>query len=267
MFGMIEKCECPICGKMYETNPRTCDCGFEGLVFLPAYATDEVRGQYAAQKKEQQFRIFKFAKQVYYGETVYEKSPLSLFDRDGRVDVDEALETRGLALVAPTEKETKGLPTRAIEGLLALRANVRALILHTDEAEYSLLDESRVEVLLLGAAFKRFCHGGLMQYCPLRYLWVDGKNRHLAADDNVIFSKDRTKLHLYARARPGEEYRVPESVKSLEPFSFFSPLYLKRLYLPRGIRISEDAFGHHNAYWQRDGEQVRVGPAFEIIYY
>ncbi len=267
MFGMIEKCECPICGKTYESNPRDCECGYTGLVFQPMYATDAVYEKYDAQKKEEAFRIYKFAKQVYYGEVAYEGSPLVTFHREAHVDVDEALEKRGLAVVDPVECRTAGLPTVAIEGLLAMRANVRALILNTDEAEYSMLDESHVETLLLGADFKRFCDGGLMQYGSLRYLWADGKNPHFTAEDNVLFNKSKTKLYLYARSRPGEEYRVPPSVKSLEPYSFYCPNHLKRLYLPRGIQIDKNALAVSNAYWNRDGVLEKTKPEFEVIYY
>lgn len=263
MFGTTEKCECPICGAAYECNPKTCQCGFDGLVFLPMFATEEVRRQYDAQRKEEAFRIFKFAKQVYYGETVYEKSELTFFERDGYVDIDEALEHRGLAVVDPDSDA----PTVAASGLVALRSNVRALILNTQAAKLEMLEESHVETLLLGQRFQHFCDGGLLQYAPLRYIWADGKNQHFVAEDNVLFDRDKASLQLYARARPGEEYRVPESVKRLEDFSFFEPLYLKRLYLPHGIRILENAFGYHNAYWKRDGVLTKVKPPFEIIYY
>jgi len=264
VFGMIEKSRCPICGKEYEITPEACKCGFDGVMFMPDFCTDTVRQKYEAQAKEQLFRIYKFAKQVYYGEVTYNKSELVTYVREDHIDIDEALETRGLAVVDPPKG---ALPTVAVEGLLAMRANVRALILNTNEAEYNMLDESPVEVLLLGADFKRFRDGGLWQSHPLRYLWVDGKSKHFEADDNVLFSKDRKRLHLYARSRPGDEYRVPESVKSLEPYSFFAPRYLKRLYLPRGIRVSEDAFGAHDSYWDRDGVLEKVRPEFEIIYY
>ena len=263
---MTEKSRCPICGKEYDTTPEVCTCGFDGVTFIPEFCTEEIRQKYEAQQKEQLFRIYKFAKQVYYGEMLYEKSELVTFPHEDRIDIDEALERRGLAVVDPPESKGE-VPTVAIEGLLAMRNNVYALILNTNEAEYSMLDESRVSVLLLGADFKRFRDGGLWQCCPLRYIWADGKNKHFKADDNVLFDHDGTKLHLYARARPGEEYRVPRSVKSLEPYSFYMPLHLKKLYLPKGIRVSKDAFGAHNAYWKRDGVLEKVRPLFEIIYY
>lgn len=267
MFGMTEKCECPICGKEYDHNPKICTCGFEGLVFLPVYVTDQVREQYAAQQRELDFRVFKFAKQVYYGEKVYPRSELELYPREMCVEVDEALERRGLAVVDPAPEERAGLPTVAIEGLLAMRSNVQALILNTTRAEYSMLDECCIKSLLLGADFESFCDGGLMQYAPLRYLWVDGKNKHFAAQDNVLFSKDGGELVLYARARPDEEYVVPKSVKSLGAYSFFCPNYLKKLYLPKGIRISKDALSPADHYEEVDGTLVNVKPSFEVIYY
>ena len=263
MSVVNEKCVCPICGKEYDTNPHTCTCGFDGIVYLPAYVSEQTKKQTEAQRKELAFRIFKFAKQVYYGETVYEKSELVTVDRGDYTEICEAVEHRGLAVVAPE----CDCPTVAVSGLIAMRQGVRALILNTDAAKTELLEESRVETLLLGHRFTAWPDGGLMQYAPLRYIWVDGKNKHFTAEDNVLFDKDKTRLHLYARSRPGEEYRVPESVKSLEAYSFFAPLFLKKLYLPQGICVSEDAFGHRNAQWDRDGALTAVAPEFEIIYY
>ena len=266
MYGLEEKCECPICKRSYETNPRTCACGFEGLVFLPFYIGEAERPRYESAQQELSFRIFKFAKQVMSGERSYPCSELSSDEWETRVDILEALEERGLALVDPEAEEAIGKPTVAAQGLLSMRASVRALVLNTTAAEYDMLDESHVESLLLGAKFKEFREGGLLQYAPLRYLWVDGKNKHFVARDNVLFDKKEGQLILYARARPGEEYHVPKSVKSLAPYSFFAPLHLKRLYLPRGIRLSPDTFGRRNAYRQQDGEMIPVRPEFEIIY-
>ena len=267
MQGVNEKCECPICGNVYENNPHTCACGFEGLVFLPFYMDEKARTRYAGAIKEQSFRIFKFAKQVWCGEREYPPSELVLRQRETHVEVEEALERRGVAVVAPDAQQSGGLPTVAIEGLLAMRANVRALVLNTVAAEYSMLDECRVESLLLGDRFERFADGGLLQYAPLRYLWVDSKNKSFVARDNVLFDKKKSKLFLYARSRPGEEYRVPPQVKELAPYSFFSPAHLKRLYLPRGIRISPHAFGRANSYVACDGGWKRLKPTMEIIYY
>ena len=266
MFGISEKCECPICGKVYETNPRICECGFEGLVFLPSYIDPAERARYDGALREQNFRIFKFAKQVACGEREYAPSELATSARESYVAIEEALEERGVAVVDPTALPT-ALPSVAVEGMLAMRANVRALVLNSTEARYNTLEESRVETLLLGERFARFSDGGLLQYAPLRYLWVDGKNKSFVAQDNVLFDKKMATLVLYARSRPDEEYRVPENVKALAPYSFFCVEALKRLYLPRGIKISPDAFGRANSYYERDGARTPVGPTFEIIYY
>lgn len=267
MFGMTEKSGCPICGKEYETTPKSCDCGFDGMAYLPCFATDAVKAQYREREKELSFRIFKFAKQVYYGEKPYEKSKLVLFRREKHVDVDEALERRGLAYVDCVEHGADALPTVAAEGLLAMRNTVRALILNVNEAWSTFLDECGVQILLLGADFQRFREGGFQQYRSLRYIWVDGKNPYFTADDNVLFNKNKTKIVAYAGSRPGEEYTVPPSVKCLEPYSFYLPDHLKRLYLPRGIRIPDAALMPSNIYHYVDGELVKMTPSVEVIYY
>lgn len=263
---MKEVSICPICGKEYDTTPDVCECGFFGLAFIPDFAPPEVSAKYDAARKKQAFDIFKFAKNVYFGKTDYPKTELVTYERDDHILVYEALAEGGLAFVDPERQDTK-LPTVADGGMIALRPNIKALILNTDEADYELLDESHVSILILGSRFKRFRDGGIMQYSHLRYLWADGKNESFTALDNVLFSKDMTKLYIYARAKEDEEYTVPKTVRSLERFSFFSPKNLKRLYLPRGIHIHPDAFGRSNSYVLRDGAYEKLKPEFEIIYY
>ena len=64
-------CVCPICRKEYETTPRVCSCGFEGLVAKTAFEPY----QSDAEARAELFHIFKFAKRVLYGQQPYEKTP------------------------------------------------------------------------------------------------------------------------------------------------------------------------------------------------
>lgn len=267
MYGINEKCICPICNAEYDTNPQACSCGFEGLTYIPFYMNDEMKEKYADREKEQLFRIFKFAKQVYLGEKPYEKSETVLFPREEYVDVDEALERRGLAYVEVDKSETDGKPTVACEGLLAMRSNIHAIILNVNCARAEMLDECSARILIIGSELQKFTDGGFIQYRGLRYIWADSKNQYFTADDNVLFNKDKTRLVAYALARPGKEYIVPPTVKYLEPYSFYRATNLEKLYLPRGIRMSDKAIMPNNVYHYVDGELVRSTPSFTVVYY
>ena len=110
-------------------------------------------------------------------------------------------------------------------------------------------------MLFLGPDFKRFTEGYIIPYAPVRYLWVDQKNKFFTAEDNVLFNKDMTELIFYPRHRPETEYRVPRSVKRIGKCSFGGAEYLEKLYFPEGVRI-DDA-------WLKSVET----DGLEIVYY
>lgn len=221
-------CQCPICKKEYQHNPVTCACGFEGLVSKECF----VPNRSASREGEELFAVFKFAKRVLYGKLPYPETPVFQNRQGDCVLVDAASEARGLALV----RCTGALPTVASGGLLAFDSGVCALILNTNRADPLFLDESAVQMLLLGADFEEL-EGGVLRTCrPLRYLAVHGENKHFLAEDNVLFDKKQTRLIAYAALKPEASYTVPSTVKTLGKNSIYCPRYLKRLYLPRGVQ-------------------------------
>ena len=129
----------------------------------------------------------------------------------------------------------------ADEGLLAFRTDVLALILNVDSVHSSFLDESAVRALLLGRDVKEFRNGIMISPSQLRFIAVDSANPAFTAEGNVLFTKDMRRLVCYAPSRPEKEYRVPESVRVLGRYSFRFPSHLERLYLPRGIAVSDNA--------------------------
>jgi hypothetical protein len=230
------KTRCPICKKEYTERRKSCTCGFEGLIYPPQnpnyfieeYDTDEL------------FEIYKFTKRVVYGKIDYPKSELYLIDDENITRVDEVLENRGVAYVDLVGAEPK--KTVADEGLLALRSEVKALILNTDEASTAFLDESYVKVLFFGADFKAFTNGYFIPFPAIKYIWVDAQNKYFSADNNVLFDKTQKSLIYYAKLRPETEYTVPATVKRIGKFAFYYPSNLKKLFLPRGVQIDSQSF-------------------------
>ena len=238
----MNRYECPICHAEYEENPRVCPCGFEGIEYPFFWESKELNGEY---EKKRLFKIYKFAKRVVTGELPYEPSALTVYEYDDCIYVEESVDERGLAYV-----DCKGDGKRksvAADGLVVFRSRTPALYLNTNEARSYFLDESYVRMIFFGPDFERFENGYFRPYALLRYLWVDAKNPFLSAENNVLFNKNKTELISYASLRPETEYRVPASVKKLMPLSFYYPKYLKKLWLPRGIRISDSALRFDNS--------------------
>lgn len=242
-------CKCPICLTEYQHNPKVCSCGFDGLVSEELYVIPTEKDK--EREKAELFSIFKFAKHVLYGKIKYH--PTHVFeDRfEEYTLIDAASELRALAVVDLVGNP----PTIARDGLFAFDSNVRALILNTNRASKLVLDESTIECLLLGADFEGFEDGKFHTYRPLRYLVVHGDNQNFATEDNVLYDKKMTRLIYYSALKPEEEYKVPSTVKTLSPYSIRLPRYLKKLILPKGIRLEK------NALWL--GEDTNI----DIEYY
>ena len=232
---------CPICQAEYENNPKICSCGYSAL----SYPVWEDANLLQEQGRAELFAMFKYAKQVYYRRQEYAPSALSLREEENETVIEYVNDRRGLVYV-PLHGDERTRKTVADAGMLAFATQAKALILDVDEIHRSFLDESCVKILLLGAHCKRFRSGMdedvLVPHSGLRYLFVDESNLYFCGENHVLFSKDKRRLISYAPARPEEEYTVPDSVRSLSPYSFYFPRHLKRLYLPRGVRVHDLAF-------------------------
>lgn len=247
----MPRCYCPICLTEYEENPKVCSCGFEGIEY-PFFENDEQEQQFWAR---QLFAIYKFTKKVYYKKIDFPPSELTVMNFEENHTVDWVNAPKGLVIVDCIGARDGTLPTVASEGMLAFRVDTKALILNVDRAAQGVLDESRVRVLFLGKDFGGFSEDSLIQYSGLRYIFVDEENPHFSADDHVLFNKNKTRLVAFASLHPATKYTVPRTVKSLADYSFFYPRNLKRLYLPKGIRIERHSLQFHD----------NVSP--EIVYY
>ena len=246
----MNRCCCPICKSEYDSPVKVCQCGFEGIEY-PVYEKPELSSEHEAKRL---FSLYKFTKRVATGALAYAPSPLQTLEiEDDVLTIDEALERRGLALVDEPFRDNR--KTVARDGLLALRTDVEALILNSYGANAMFLDESHVKALFFGKDFRELTDGFFYPFSAVRYLWVDGENPAFTSDNNVMYNKEKTLLISYARLRPEEEFRVPRSVRSLSRAAFYYPNNLRRLYLPRGIKIPDGALTFYS------------DSAPEIIYY
>ena len=91
-----------------------------------------------------------------------------------------------------------------------------------------------VEVIGLNAFY--FC-GSLGE------IIVPLENKYYASENGVLFNKDMTKLINYPIRKIGSEYTVPDSVTSLEAYSFFSCTSLEKVTIPNSVTsIGDCAF-------------------------
>lgn len=241
---------CPICKNTYEKKMGKCPCGYEGIDIAEYYPYFKTEAEREAEYGKETFGIYKFSKRVVCGELPYAPSELVLKEgENGETVVYEAVEDRGMAYIdcVGTEKS----PTVADMGVTALRTRLYSVYLNTDYADSRFLDEGHARMLFFGPDFKGFTEGYVVQYPPVRYIWVDPKNKFITAENNVLYNKDKTVLIAYARKRPETEYRVPETVRRIEKHAFFYADGLKRLYLPRGTELGDE----------------NCADSFEIIYY
>lgn len=211
---------CPICSREHAENLYRCACGYQRLK--------------EGREEDRLFEIYKYTKAVFTGRATLPPSPLDLREQDGVIHVEEALEDRyAICRIAPDTAQ----PTVAEPGLLAFRPSVCSLIVNVDELHALMLDESNVCILFLGERVRRIEGGNLRLLSRVRYLEVATDNPCFAADDHVLFDKERRVLLNYARMKPETEYRVPPTVRQIFVSAFDDCESLKTLYLPRHARL------------------------------
>ena len=82
-------------------------------------------------------------------------------------------------------------------------------------------------------------------YCctSMNEIIVSPDNEIYTSIDGVLFSKDMKTLINYPQGKSGSEYKVPDSVTSLEAYSFFSCASLERVFIPDSVtQIGDCAF-------------------------
>ncbi len=82
-------------------------------------------------------------------------------------------------------------------------------------------------------------------YCctSMNEIIVSPENKNYKTEEGVLFDKEMKKLITYPICKSGSEYTVPDSVTSLEAYSFFNCDSLERVFIPDSVtQIGDCAF-------------------------
>ncbi len=82
-------------------------------------------------------------------------------------------------------------------------------------------------------------------YCctSMNEIIVSPENKNYKTEEGVLFDKEMKKLITYPICKSGSEYKVPDSVTSLEAYSFFSCISLEKVSIPDSVTsIGDCAF-------------------------
>ena len=86
--------------------------------------------------------------------------------------------------------------------------------------------------------------GGAFKGCKnLSKLSIDPKNRYYRTFNNVLFTKNKSELIIYAPQLPEESYDIPDSVGKVRDYAFFGCKKLKTVNIPDSVfELGEGAF-------------------------
>ena len=203
----MQEITCPICGKVHESVPYICECGFN---------EDRIKQKYRLDFKNTLFAIYKFSKQIVNKKIEWKQSRFDLNEYDDIIDIQEIFDDRAVAYV---DLPVEGKDVRATAGVLAFKWNVRSLIINVDTLDHEMLDESHTHILFIGDRVKNITS---FINLSLKYLEVDKNNPYFTAENNVLFNKNKTKLIFYCNMKPDVEYTIPESVKEVNSWAFIN---------------------------------------------
>ena len=106
-------------------------------------------------------------------------------------------------------------------------------------------DIAKIEI---GKGLKSMGKTPFMNCQNLATITVSPENTILTAQDNILYSKDMTKLYLCPSEIRTPKIVVPNTVKEIEDYAFLSCIYIKELVLNEGLeRIGEEAL--FNCSW------------------
>lgn len=99
-----------------------------------------------------------------------------------------------------------------------------------------------LEKLCLGKNFSDYGNlDGVFAGCgSLEKVILDSQNKYFKVEDDILFSKDGTKLYLYPAKRMGKEYKLPESVKVLGDSAFADCQELKHVVISDNVTSIQD---------------------------
>ena len=92
-------------------------------------------------------------------------------------------------------------------------------------------------------------NGHKLYACGTAFFYVDESNPYLTAVDGVLYNKDMTRLICFPPYKNCEEFSIPESVVSIDDYSFGANRFIKRLIFNDNIEELPESFlyGDHGS--------------------
>jgi len=94
----------------------------------------------------------------------------------------------------------------------------------------------------------------------LQSITVESGNKYYATEDNVLFSKNKDTLLLYAPSLRNDSYDVPQSVKVIGKFAFLENKYLEKVTMSSVEAIENGAFEYCSSL-----KEITFSPTLEEI--
>jgi hypothetical protein len=89
------------------------------------------------------------------------------------------------------------------------------------------------------------CDGAFRGAKSITEFVVPTENKHLAAIDGTLYTKDTSRLIHYATGRIDTHFDIPETVKTIDSYAFYYDSHLKSITLPNDLQsIGKFAFGY-----------------------
>ena len=110
------------------------------------------------------------------------------------------------------------------------------------------MDCKEATKVVIGKGLKAMGKTPFINCQNLKDITVSPDNTILTAQDNILYSKDMTKLYLCPSELRTPKIVLPNTVKEIEDYAFLSCIYIKELVLNEGLeRIGEE--GLYNCSW------------------
>lgn len=121
----------------------------------------------------------------------------------------------------------------------------------------------RLETVNIGKGVS-YIHEWAIGGDSLKRINVNNKNEYFISDKGVLFNKDKTELWLYPENREGEEYHIPESVKTIKSGAIMRAKNLKKVYVGSSVEKIE----YCNFYESVEDPELdfRLETNYEIYY-
>ena len=180
--------------------------------------------------REETFALYKQAKSIVNKVITYELPEYGVVECEDKYIIEDILSPLREIEIIESDRED----AFADEGIIAFRS-VSMLIVNTHTVSYNLLDECAVIGLLFGEKVKNIQSDMLLQQC--RFIYVVSSNPCYCSENNVLYTKDKSKLIAYAMYKPEEEFEVDDCVRQIGRYAFWNAPHLKRLIIGKSIRL------------------------------